>query len=155
METRWASPSRRLRALEKSPASLLVPFYFFLLGLLILFSLILLVQGVTGAGRNDSFTNMLFIMTGLTGLVSTFYMIRRYQVSVQKMLKERKTVVLTVEECSKCSYKAVRPFREGDYVYGYGEECPRCPKGSGDTGVENRMVITAIYLEGGRQEERY
>ncbi|MBO3842443.1 MAG: hypothetical protein FGF48_08520 [Candidatus Brockarchaeota archaeon] len=141
--------------MEKSPVSLLVPFYFFLLGLLILFSLILLVQGVTGAGRNDSVTNMLFIMTGLTGLVSTFYMIRRYQLSVQKTLKERKIVVLTVEECSKCSYKAVRPFREGDYVYGYGEECPRCPKSLGDTGVENRMVITAIYLEGGRQEERY
>jgi len=141
--------------MEKSPANLLVPFYFFLLGLLILFSLILLVQGVTGVDKSDSVTNMLFIMTGITGLVSTFYMIRRYQVGVQKMLKEKKVAVLTVEECSKCSYRAVRPFREGDYVYGYGDECPRCPKGTGDTGVENRMLITAIYLEGGRQEERY
>ncbi|MEM2929928.1 MAG: hypothetical protein QW797_03600 [Thermoproteota archaeon] len=141
--------------MEKSPANLLVPFYFFLLGLLILFSLILLVQGVTAAGRNDSVTSMLFVMTGATGLVSTFYMIRRYQVSMQKMLKERKIVALTVEECSKCSYRAVRPFREGDYVYGYGEECPRCPKGAADTSTENRMVITSIYLEGGRQEERY
>jgi len=141
--------------MEKSPANLLVPFYFFLLGLLILFSLILLVQGVTGVDKSDSATNMLFIMTGITGLVSTFYMIRRYQVGVQRMLKEKKVAVLTVEECSKCSYRAVRPFREGDYVYGYGDECPRCPKGTGDTGVENRMLITAIYLEGGRQEERY
>jgi hypothetical protein len=141
--------------MEKSPANLLVPFYFFLLGLLILFSLILLVQGVTGVDKSDSVTNMLFIMTGITGLVSTFYMIRRYQVGVQRMLKEKKVAVLTVEECSKCSYRAVRPFREGDYVYGYGDECPRCPKGTGDTGVENRMLITAIYLEGGRQEERY
>jgi len=141
--------------MEKSPANLLVPFYFFLLGLLILFSLILLVQGVTGVDKSDGVTNMLFIMTGITGLVSTFYMIRRYQVGVQKMLKEKKVAVLTVEECSKCSYRAVRPFREGDYVYGYGDECPRCPKGTGDTGVENRMLITAIYLEGGRQEERY
>jgi hypothetical protein len=117
--------------------------------------LILLVQGVTGVDKSDNVTNMLFIMTGITGLVSTFYMIRRYQVSVQKVLKEKKVAVLTVEECSKCSYRAVRPFREGDYVYGYGDECPRCPKGTGDAGVENRMLITAIYLEGGRQEERY
>lgn len=141
--------------MEKSQASILIPFYFFLLGLLILFSLILLVQGVTGVNKNGGVTNMLFMMTGITGLVSTFYMIRRYQLSVQKMLKEKKVVVLTVEECSKCIYRAVRPFREGDYVYGYGDECPRCPKGTGDASVENRMMITAIYLEGGRQEERY
>ncbi len=140
--------------MEKSPASLLVPFYFFLLGLLVLFSLILLVQGVTGIDRNDSMTNTLFIMTGIVGLVSTFYMIRRYQVSIQKMLREKKIVVLTVEECSKCNYRVARPFREGDYVYGYGDECPRCPKGTGDVEAENRMLVTSIYLEGGRQEER-
>lgn len=140
--------------MERSPANFIVPFYFFLLGLLILFSLILLVQGITGFDKNDGVTNTLFIMTGVTGLFSTFYMIRRYQVSVQKMLREKKTVVLTVEECSKCSYRAVRPFREGDYVYGHGDECPRCPKGADDAKAENRMLITAIYLEGGRQEGR-
>lgn len=135
--------------MEKSPANLIIPFYFFLLGLLILFSLILLVQGVTGVNRSDGIMNTLFIITGITGLVSTFYMIRRYQLNVQRMLKEKKVVVLTAEECLKCNYKTVRPFREGDYVYGYGDECPRCPKGSD---AENRMLITAIYLEGGRQE---
>lgn len=142
--------------MEKSSATALVPFYFFLLGLLILFSLILLFQGITGVDKNDSMVNTLFIMTGAAGLISTFYMIRRYQVSVQRMLKEKKVTVLTVEECSKCNYKAVRLFRDGDFVYGYGDECPRCPKSTENIPeAENRMLITAVYLDKGRQEERY
>lgn len=142
--------------MEKSSTTVLVPFYFFLLGILVLISLILLFQGITGVDNNASMINTLFIMTGMVGLVSTFYMIRRYQVSVQRMLKEKKLTVLTVEECSKCNYKAVRPFREGDFVYGYGDECPRCPKNTEDVPESvGRMLITAIYLDKGQQEERY
>ncbi|MEM2089201.1 MAG: hypothetical protein QXF52_11145 [Thermoproteota archaeon] len=142
--------------MEKSSTTVLVPFYFFLLGILVLISLILLFQGITGVNSNDSMINTLFITTGMVGLVSTFYMIRRYQVSVQRMLKEKKLTVLTVEECSKCNYKAVRPFREGDFVYGYGDECPRCPKNAENVSESvGRMLITAIYLDKGRQEERY
>lgn len=138
--------------MERSSIGFLVPFYFFLLGLIVLFSLILLLQGITGVNKNDNLTSTLFMATGSMGLILTFYMIRRYQVSVQRMLKGRKIAVVTVEECLKCNYKSIRPFREGDFVYGYGEECPKCPK-IGEN-VENRMLITAIYLEKGFQEER-
>lgn len=142
--------------MEKSSTTVLVPFYFFLLGILILFSLILLFQGITEVDKNNNMVNMLFVMTGATGLIATFYMIRRYQISVQRMLKEKKLTVLTVEECSKCNYKAIRPFRDGDFVYGYGDECPRCPKNTENApGTGSRMLITAIYLDRGRQEERY
>jgi hypothetical protein len=141
--------------MEKSSTTILVPFYFFLLGILILFSLILLFQGIIGVDKNDGMINTIFIMTGVVGLISTFYMIRRYQISVQKMLKEKKLTVLTVEECSKCNYKAVRPFRDGDFVYGYGDECPRCPKNTENAPESgSKMLITAIYLDKGRQEER-
>lgn len=139
--------------MERSSIGFLVPFYFFLLGLIVLFSLILLFQGITGVDKNDNLTNTLFVTSGITGLILTFYMIRRYQVSVQKMLKSRKITVVTVEECLKCNYKNVRPFHEGDFVYGRGEECPKCPKASEGSG-ENRMLITAIYLDKGAQEER-
>jgi hypothetical protein len=140
--------------MERSSVSFLVPFYFFLMGLIILFSLILFFQGLTGIGKEgNDLTSFMFIMSGATGLILTFYMIRRYQTSIQRMIKGRRIVVLTVEECPKCNYKSVRPFREGDFVYGYGEECPRCPK-SPERSAENRMLITAIYLDKGVQEER-
>jgi len=138
--------------MEKSSIGFLVPFYFFLLGLIVLFSLILLFQGITGVNRNDNLTNTLFVMSGAIGLILTFYMIRRYQVNVQKMLKSRRITVVTVEECLKCNYKNIRPFREGDFIYGQGEECPRCSKAS-EGGIGNKMIITAIYLDRGTQEE--
>lgn len=139
--------------MDRSSISFLVPFYFFLLGLLVLFSLILLFQGITGIDKNDGAMSTIFVMTGAIGLVSTFYMIRRYQVGIQKLLKERRIAVLTVEECLKCNYRAVRPFREGDFIYGHGDECPRCPKGINDVeAAKNRMLITAIYLDKGEEE---
>jgi hypothetical protein len=93
-------------------------------------------------------------MTGTIGLISTFYFIRRYQISIQKIMKSRRITVLTVEECLKCNHKVVRPFHEGDFVYGYGEECPKCPKAIDESAEKNRMLITAIYLDKGVQEER-
>lgn len=140
--------------MERGSISFLVPFYFFLLGLIILFSLILFFQGLAGIGKEgNDLTSFMFMMSGTMGLILTIYMIRRYQVSIQRMLKGKRITVLTVEECSKCNYKSVRPFREGDFVYGYGEECPKCPK-STEGGAGNRMLITAIYLDKGVQEER-
>ncbi len=140
--------------MEKTSISFLAPFYFFLLGLFILFSLILFFHGLTGIDKEgNNLANFSFMILGAMGLIGTFYAIRRYQVSIQRMIKGRRIVVLTVEECSKCNYKSVRPFREGDFVYGYGEECPRCPRPP-EGSVENRMLITAIYLDRGVQEER-
>ncbi|MDW8033853.1 MAG: hypothetical protein RMI79_02720 [Nitrososphaerota archaeon] len=138
--------------MERSTVGFLVPFYFFLLGLIILFSLILLFQGITGVGKEDNMTNTLFVMSGLMGLIVTFYMIRRYQVGIQKMLKSRRMTVVTVEECLKCNYKNIRPFREGDFVYGQGGVCPKCSEDS-EYG-KNNMLITAIYLDIGAQEEK-
>jgi len=104
-------------------------------------------------GKEDNLTNTLFVTSGIMGLIVTFYMIRRYQVGVQKILKSRRMTVVTVEECLKCNYKNVRPFREGDFVYGQGEECPKCSKGP-ERSSESRMLITAIYLDRGTQEEK-
>jgi len=140
--------------MEKSSVGSLVTFYFFLLGLIILFSLVLLFQGIAGTTSGDnSSMNILFVASGVTGLIFTFLMIRRYQVSIQKMLKSKRITVMTVEECLKCNYKNTRPFREGDFVYGYGGECPRCPKDS-ESGAGDKMIITAIYLDKGAQEEQ-
>jgi hypothetical protein len=140
--------------MEKAPQNIMIPVYFFLLGLLILFSLILLFQGATGLNQPDNAIYVLFIIMGIVGLVSTFYMIRRYQVSVQKLTRERKITVLTVEECSKCNYKATRLFHEGDFVYGNGGDCPRCSGEAKDAEAKVKMLITSIYLDKGQQEER-
>ncbi|MGQ9479428.1 MAG: hypothetical protein ACUVQ0_05350 [Thermoproteota archaeon] len=105
-----------------------------------------------GTGKENSLVNTIFATMGVIGLVFTFYTMRKYQVSVQRMIRERKITVLTVEECLNCKYKAVRPFREGDFVYGYGDECPRCSKTSEGETAGNRMLITTIYLDTGQEE---
>lgn len=46
--------------------------------------------------------------------------------------------VLSVEECAKCSFKNVRTFARGDYVFKTLDKCPRCSE---------PMSIAAIYRE--------
>jgi hypothetical protein len=46
--------------------------------------------------------------------------------------------VLSIEECAKCSFKNVRAFMRGDYVFKTLGKCPRCSE---------PMSIAAIYRE--------
>lgn len=46
--------------------------------------------------------------------------------------------VTTTIECKKCSFKNVREFQRGDYIFKELEPCQKC---------NDKMMITAIYRE--------
>ena len=60
--------------------------------------------------------------------------------------KEVKPEIYSEDTCRSCSEKTRRPFREGDYVYGHGEQCKKCS--SSDT------LVTAVYGEYPEEKKR-
>lgn len=52
--------------------------------------------------------------------------------------KEIKPEIYSEDTCQSCGEKARRPFKEGDFVFGSGEQCKKCSSNS---------LVTAIYGE--------
>lgn len=60
--------------------------------------------------------------------------------------KEIVPEVYSEDTCQSCGEKTRRPFKEGDYVYGRGDQCKKCS--SADT------FVTAVYGEYPPEEKR-
>lgn len=89
---------------------------------------------VAGAGMDQILLNLI---TGGLGLVIIFsisaQLLRRYR--TVKSTEEK--MVITVEECDGCKFKAIRKFERGDFIFKKTEKgCPKC---------DSLLTITAIY----------
>jgi hypothetical protein len=60
--------------------------------------------------------------------------------------KEILPEIYSEDKCLSCGEKTRRQFKEGDYIYGRGEQCKKCS--SADT------LITAVYGEYPHEEKR-
>jgi hypothetical protein len=79
----------------------------------------------------------MFLLFGLLGTAIATYAL----VQIRRRLLKLKIVlppVTTTIECKKCSFKNVREFQRGDYIFKEVEPCQKC---------NDKMLITAIYRE--------
>ena len=60
--------------------------------------------------------------------------------------KEVKPEIYSEDTCQSCGEKARRQFKEGDYVYGRGEQCAKCSSAN--------TLVTAVYGEYPPEEKR-
>lgn len=60
--------------------------------------------------------------------------------------KEVKPEIYSEDTCQSCGEKARRPFKEGDYVYGRGDQCSKCSSAN--------TLVTAVYGEYPPEEKR-
>ncbi len=60
--------------------------------------------------------------------------------------KEIVPEIFSEDTCQSCSEKTKRAFKEGDYVYGRGEECKKCSS--------TNTLVTAVYGEYPPEEKR-
>jgi hypothetical protein len=54
--------------------------------------------------------------------------------------------IYSEDTCQSCGEKARRTFKEGDYVYGRGEQCTKCSSAN--------TLVTAVYGEYPPEEKR-
>jgi len=105
--------------------------------ILLVFSMLVLYQGVALYSRGELDAAIVWISMGALGMGSSFFItwrLRRGAIAPQLSPFN----VVTVAECSKCDFKSLRKFERGDYVFKQVEKCPKC---------SDLMSITSIYSE--------
>jgi len=126
---------------ERQRYDMNVSLIFFLLGFLLLFSVMLIFDGLMSY-ETDVVRSLLQIGAGIAGLIFVGYNLRKMQIRLSSLGKKPLgPTVLTTETCVNCNYTNVRQFKEGDYIYGKGGTCPKC-------NFQDPMVIKAIFVRG-------
>ncbi len=87
------------------------------------------------AGEFDQ--GIYLLMMGVIGLSLSLYVLFQTRSMAPRPVFEPQRVSTTIS-CEKCSFKNVRDFQRGDYIFKEAEACPKCGEG---------MMITSIYRE--------
>jgi uncharacterized membrane protein YuzA (DUF378 family) len=88
-------------------------------------------------------SSIYYAVIGATGIAITVYM--TFIMRKRTVMKKAEVPVLTTTECAKCSYKSLRKFAKGDYVYRTVGTCEKCSE---------PMLITAIYAEPPQKKQK-
>ena len=88
-------------------------------------------------------SSIYYAVIGATGIAITVYM--TFIMRKRTVTKKAEVPVLTTTECGKCSYKSMRKFVKGDYVYKAVGTCEKCSE---------PMLITAIYADPPQKKQK-
>ena len=89
------------------------------------------------AFSSDTVISGWLILIGFVGVGMSLYVLLQARRRVRRLSIAIPPVTTTIE-CKKCSFKNVREFQRGDYVFKEVEPCQKC---------NEKMMITAIYRE--------
>ncbi|MGC8933857.1 MAG: hypothetical protein ACP5LN_01700 [Thermoproteota archaeon] len=118
-----------------------ISLFFFLLGFLLFVSITLIFNGVSEVSSGKTINGIMSFSLGILGFALVAYNINkiRHRLSLPAVLSLGPRVV-TVEICENCGYRTERLFKEGDFIFGRGDKCPKCNS-------ETPMLIEGIYLK--------
>ncbi len=120
------------------PARRISTFFMVMVMIMLVLSITALYQAIEAYRRGS--LDLPSIMLSGGALALSMYMLIQMRSKPLKLGFEM-TKVSTTIECLNCSYKMVRKFERGDYVFKRIGECPKC---------RGEMIISSIY----REEER-
>ncbi len=104
--------------------------------IVLVLSLAALTYGFSILDQYPDISYMLLLFGFLGAAIVTYTLLQ-----TRRRLAKLKIVippVTTTIECKKCSFKNVREFQRGDYIFKEVEPCQKC---------SDKMLITAIYRE--------
>ncbi len=112
----------------------------FLFGFLTFLSIMLIFDGLMSY-QTDAIRSVVEIGAGIAGIAFVGYNMRKTQLRLSSLGKRPVgPKVVTTESCVNCNYTNVRPFKEGDYIYGKGDTCPKC-------NFQDPMIVKAVFLQ--------
>jgi len=118
-----------------------ISFFFFLLGFLVIISLMLIYNGAMSLEEPYTTTGLISLGLGISGLLLAGYNLMKLQGRLAAVGRRPSgPQVVTKQKCRSCGYEVTRPFKEGDYVYGNGDVCTKC-------GKAEPMLVSAIFLQ--------
>lgn len=104
--------------------------------IVLVLSLAALIYGVSILDQYPDIGYIVLLFGFLGAAIATYALLQ-----MRRRLSKLKIVlppVTTTIECKKCSFKNVREFQRGDYIFKEVEPCQKC---------NDKMLITAIYRE--------
>jgi len=107
-------------------------------------SVVALVSAVYLYPSDFQFAVVLMAM-GLIAMGMSVYVLFQSRKRVASMKIEAPKVMTTIE-CKKCSFKSVREFQRGDFVFKDLDPCQKC---------NDKMIITSIFKEVKEKEKTY
>ena len=117
-------------------------FFFAVISVLLVLSLFSLYQAVETYRRTGS-PDLLTVTLSVSAIALSSYMLLKTRRKPLKLGFEIQEVFTTVQ-CSSCSFKNVRDFQNGDYVFKDSDPCPKC---------DSPSFISTIYRKAGEKEE--
>jgi hypothetical protein len=85
----------------------------------------------------------LLLIGFLAAALSTYVLFQTRKRMLRLRIKTQP--ITTTIECRKCSFKSVRDFQRGDYIFKEVDPCQKC---------NEKMLITAIYREVKERKEK-
>ena len=119
-----------------NPRSRISPSALMTLFVVLVLSLAALVYGISILDQYPDIGYIVLLFGFLGAAIATYTLVQ-----IRRRLSKLKIVippVTTTIECKKCSFKNVREFQRGDYIFKELEPCQKC---------NDKMLITAIYRE--------
>jgi len=99
-------------------------------------SLIAIVLGINSLSQSPETAGYLILIGFLAAALSAYVLFQTRR-RILRLRIEAPPITTTIE-CRKCSFKSVREFQRGDYIFKEVEPCQKCT---------DKMLITAIYRE--------
>ena len=84
------------------------------------------------------------LLIGFLGAALSTYILLQTRKRMLRLRIETPPITTTIE-CRKCSFKSVRDFQRGDYIFKEVDPCQKC---------NENMLITAIYREVKERKEK-
>lgn len=116
------------------------PFQFAIVLIALLFSLLLIYQGLFDyLSGGDTTTAGFYMSLGAIFLLISTYTVLQTRRRLLRLMSMEMPTLSTALECQKCGLKNIREFQRGDFVFKQTDQ--PCPKDN------QKMIISAIYRE--------
>jgi hypothetical protein len=105
--------------------------------LVLALSLTALILATTVFGQGNEIVAGYLLLIGFLGVALSTYVLFQTRRRILRLRIVAPSITTTIE-CKKCSFKSVREFQRGDYIFKEVEPCQKC---------SDKMLITAISRE--------
>jgi len=105
--------------------------------LVLALSLTALILATTAFGQGNEVVAGYLLLIGFLGVAASTYVLFQTRRRILRLRIVAPSITTSIE-CKKCSFKSVREFQRGDYIFKEVEPCQKC---------SDKMLITAISRE--------
>lgn len=127
-----------------SAATKISTFVLLVIFITIILSLAAIIFAIQAFSTGQDIVAGYLLLIGFLGAALSTYILLQTRKRMLRLRIKTPPITTTIE-CRKCSFKSVRDFQRGDYIFKEVDPCQKC---------NENMLITAIYREVKERKEK-